>query len=99
MSGERLTVRFSEAEADAIERLALSLNMTKAQVLRLAVENLGGGAKTMDAVQQMQEQTAADMGARVDRLGDQTRKSFALLLRIVQAPPEAEEALKKVWGV
>lgn len=102
MSDTRITVRFSDEENRKIAAQAQALGMTRADVLRLAVESLFAANKTTshmaDMLGQHLEEVRREIASATERLSLEHRRSILLLLKVLQAPKDAEAALEKIYG-
>lgn len=97
MSESRLTVRFSDDEIRKIAKQAKALGMTRADVVRLAVESLFSTHRTSAQLDEMRDQLREEVRQELNNLAEKSRRSTLLLLKVLKAPTEAEVALENVW--
>lgn len=98
MSENRLTVRFSDEENRRINAQAQALGMTRADVVRLAVESLFTSNRTAGQLAEMRDQLREEIRQELSNLAEKSRRSTLLLLKVLKAPPEAESALENIFG-
>ncbi|MDO8775591.1 MAG: hypothetical protein Q7K57_44195 [Burkholderiaceae bacterium] len=97
----RLTVRFSGEEITKLSTMAITMGMTRADVVRLAVEGMFSSAKTTTKMAQLLEQQTEEIGVevkrRINEISTQNKRVTTLLLRAMRADPAAEQALEKIF--
>lgn len=101
MSDNRLTVRFSDDEMSKLMAHAKTLDMSKTDVVRLAIQGLFSASRTVDKLDRAMASMRADFGADIDSrmkgMEAKQRRANLLLLKVLQAPKEAEAALETIY--
>jgi hypothetical protein len=103
MSDGRLTIRFTDEELAGVETHAKVMHLTKTEVVRLAVQGLFNSTRTADKLDRSIEGLRQDLKTEIDsqmtQFSTQQKRTALLMLRVLQAPPEAEAAIDKIFGV
>lgn len=101
MSDSRLTVRFTDDEMAKIKSQADALDMSRADVVRMAVHSLFGAdrqaTRTAEMLDGFGDQIRAELALKLTAQAVQNRRVALLLLKVMNAPREAEEALLKIF--
>lgn len=105
MGTQALNVRVPDEQMAQIEGQAKALGMTKTEVVRLALaahfslnKNTDRVASLLDSKLAPLAQAVTDQKATFEELVEYQQKTTLLLLKVLAAPPEAEQALKKLFA-
>ena len=102
MSDERLTVRFTKEELAGIASRAQLMEISKTEVVRLAVHRLftsaSSGEKVDKSLNEMRSDLTANGKSQFNQIREYQQRTTRLLLKVLQAPKEAEDALEKIFG-
>lgn len=88
MAGNNFTLRLDDSELRVLEAHARALGRPRADVVRLALAGLSSQQKNAEALDAL----------RLDLAG-MLRRSNLLLLKVLNAPKEAEAALEKIYEI
>lgn len=101
MSDNRLTVRFSDEEQAAIELKAKLSDKSRADVVRMAVRGLNGAdkrqAETLEKLTTQAEELQRETAEMIKAMTLQNRRAALLILKVLNAPSAAEDALNKIY--
>jgi hypothetical protein len=102
MSDQRLTIRFNTEEIAAIESHAMALEISKTELVRLAVQGLFNNASISEKlkrhIDELRTGLAAEVRAQTASIEDKQHRTTLVLLRALQAPKEAEVGLAAIFG-
>jgi len=102
MSDERLTVRFTKEELAGIASRAQLMEISKTEVVRLAVHRLFTSAAALEEVQrsinEMHSDLNAEMNLKFAQISEYQKRTTHLLLRVLGAEMDAEKSLVRIFG-
>ena len=102
MPNQRMSVRFTTDELAGIASRAAILEINKSDVVRLAVQALFTNTKFSAALSKQLEdigaQWRAEARSEFAQIREYQKRSTRLMLKVLKAPKEAEDALAKIFG-
>ncbi len=102
MPSQRMSVRFTTDELAGIASRAAVLEIHRTDVVRLAVQALFTNTKASDAfgrkLEEMHMELRAESRSEFAQIREYQKRSTRLMLKVLKAPKEAEDALVKIFG-
>lgn len=97
MAGINFTLRLEKGEMKALEAHAEALGRPRADVVRLALQGLSNSQKNLEALEGLRLDFSADIREASERQSIKLRRVALLILKVLSAPKEAEDALSKIF--
>jgi hypothetical protein len=102
MPSQRMSVRFTTDELAGIASRAAVLEINKTDVVRLAVQALFTNTKASEAfgkkIDEMRLELRSETKSEFAQIREYQKRSTRLMLKVLKAPKEAEDALIKIFG-